>query len=144
MSDFVIPSAAPGWYNDPQRMGTLRYFDGASWTEHVAPAPVAATTTVVGPGSYGEQPDLRPPAVGDHPSDPMHWVLPTGRTWQSIAAGYAGLCSILVFPGPIALGLGIWALMESRKTGAHGRGRAIFVGTPTTILTTLIVGQALF
>lgn len=31
---------APGWYpdSDPQRAGTLRYWDGTAWTEHTAPA----------------------------------------------------------------------------------------------------------
>lgn len=29
----------PGWYPDPTIPGTLRYFDGASWTEHVQPSP---------------------------------------------------------------------------------------------------------
>ena len=29
---------APGWYQDPQGTGQLRYWDGAAWTEHVQPA----------------------------------------------------------------------------------------------------------
>ena len=39
----AVPS---GWYPDPQVAGTMRYWDGAAWTEHAAtgydPAPVAA------------------------------------------------------------------------------------------------------
>ena len=31
---------APGWYHDPQLAQTLRYWDGAGWTEHRSPAPV--------------------------------------------------------------------------------------------------------
>lgn len=27
----------PGWYDDPNMTGTVRYWDGASWSEHVAP-----------------------------------------------------------------------------------------------------------
>jgi len=148
MSDYLMPSAVAGWYSDPQGLGALRYFDGAAWTQHVAPAPVAAATLVAGgPTPFGAQPYLAPPGLGADPSDPVHWVLPTGRTWQSVAAGYVALFAMfLMLPGPIALGLGIWALMESRKTGAHGRGRAIFaivVGIPTTFVTIAIVLQAL-
>lgn len=28
----------PGWYHDPQTPSMTRYFDGTTWTEHVAPA----------------------------------------------------------------------------------------------------------
>jgi hypothetical protein len=31
------PAIAPGWYPDPHGPGSLRYFDGRSWTEHTAP-----------------------------------------------------------------------------------------------------------
>lgn len=33
--------SAPGWYDDVQRPGWLRYWDGTQWTEHRSPAPVA-------------------------------------------------------------------------------------------------------
>lgn len=148
MSDYVIPSAAPGWYSDPQTPGTLRYFDGSSWTQHVAPAAAAATTVVAGlPAAFAGQPRLGPPRVGADPSDPVHWLLPTGRTWQSIAAGYVALLAMFLwFLGPVAVGLGIWALTASRKSGAHGRGRAIFavvVGTLATFIMVAVVLQAL-
>ena len=123
---YAAATAAPGWYNDPQHPGALRYFDGASWTEHVAPAAVAAP---VGTAAAAPFPAWtpKPSQMGSDPSDPVHWLLPTGRSWQSIAAGYVALFACaLWFLGPFALGLGIWGLMESHKTGVHGRGRAIF------------------
>lgn len=147
MSDFyAATSASPGWYNDPQGPGNLRYFDGASWTEHVAPAPGGVATAVAGaPAPYGAWAPSPPAGIGLQPSDPVHWLLPTGRTWQSIAAGYVALfATVAWFLGPIALGLGIWALTASHKTGAHGRGRAIFaivVGALATLLTIAIVVQ---
>lgn len=39
MSEQETPSVPPGWYPDPKMVGTQRYWDGAQWTEHAAPAP---------------------------------------------------------------------------------------------------------
>lgn len=57
----------------------------------------------------------------------MHWLVPTGRTWQSIAAGDVTLFAIVLWAlGPVALLLGVLAIRASGRTGAHGRGRAWF------------------
>jgi hypothetical protein len=120
------PSAAPaGWYADPYGSGALRYFDGAYWTPHVAPGPGAAVANTV-------------PRTGATPADPVHWLVPTGRSGQSIAAGYVALFATVVWVlGPVALWLGISALRTSNRTGVHGRGRAWFgivVGALATLL----------
>jgi hypothetical protein len=39
--DHMSDSVPPGWYNDVQRPGGMRYWDGAAWTEHVTDPPVA-------------------------------------------------------------------------------------------------------
>ncbi|WP_084124771.1 DUF2510 domain-containing protein [Demequina sp. NBRC 110054] len=36
----AVPPAA--WYADPTQPNTVRYWDGAAWTEHTAPAPTSA------------------------------------------------------------------------------------------------------
>jgi hypothetical protein len=55
----------------------------------------------------------------------MHWVLPVGRSWQSVLAGYLGLLSLLIWVlAPFSIGVGIWALVRARS-GGHGTGRAI-------------------
>jgi hypothetical protein len=88
-----------------------------SWTHHVAGQPAA-----FGSGYPPAQPQL-----GAEPTDPLHWIVPLGRTWQSIAAGYVALFATVVwFLGPVALGLGVWALRASRRSGGRGRGRAVF------------------
>jgi len=57
----------------------------------------------------------------------LKWVLPVGRSPLAIAAGYAGLFSVLMFPGPIALLLGLLALRDFKKHPERlGRGRAWF------------------
>jgi hypothetical protein len=114
---YPSPVTPPGWYGDPQSPGNLRYFDGMAWTHHVAgqPAPF-------GSGYPAAQPQL-----GAEPTDPLHWIVPLGRTWQSITAGYVALFATVVwFLGPVALGLGVWALRASRQGGGRGRGRAVF------------------
>jgi hypothetical protein len=75
--------------------------------------------------------------VGAGPGDPVHWLLPTGRSGQSIVAGYVGLLALLIWPlGPVAVWLGLWAIRRGR-VGGHGRGRGVFavvVGTAATVL----------
>ncbi len=66
-----------------------------------------------------------PAVAGAGPGEALHWVLPVGRSWQSVVAGYLGLFSMLVWVlAPFSIGVGIWALARARQ-GGHGRGRAI-------------------
>jgi len=67
----------------------------------------------------------QPKAIDDSPV--MRMLLPVGRSGLAIAAGYAGLFSVVGFPAPIALILGILAIIDIRKhPKKHGMGRAIF------------------
>lgn len=54
-------------------------------------------------------------------------LLPVGRSGLAIAAGYAGLFALLVFPAPLALVLGLLAVRDLRQhPKKHGMGRAVF------------------
>ena len=128
------PAAAPGWYDDRCTPDVVRWFDGAGWTEHTSPQP--APPPAYGQPAYGQpaygQPAYGQPAYGQThamgaaPSDALHWILPLGRSWQSIVAGYVGLVALFVWPlAPVSIGLGVWALVRASQ-GGHGRGRAIF------------------
>jgi hypothetical protein len=64
----------------------------------------------------------------DPTDDPaMRFLLPVGRSGWAIAAGYAGLLGLLIFPAPLALVLGIVAAYHLKKHPKKlGWGRTIF------------------
>lgn len=68
------------------------------------------------------------PSSASIESDPgMRLLLPVGRSVPAILAGYAGLFSILILPAPVALLLGIIAIIDIKKhPDKYGMGRAIF------------------
>jgi hypothetical protein len=57
----------------------------------------------------------------------LRWILPVGRSGWAIAAGYLGLLSILLVPGPLAVVTGLLGLRDIRRhPGRLGTGRAVF------------------
>ncbi len=50
--------AEAGWYPDPEHAGTLRYWDGATWTDHRAPIE-APPIAEAGPAAVVERPQPR-------------------------------------------------------------------------------------
>lgn len=85
------------------------------------------------------------PAQAPRPTsndDALKYVIPINRSGLSIAAGYVGLFSILLFPAPIALILGLLALRDlKRKPNLLGKGRAWFaivIGGVFTLLMLII------
>ena len=124
------PTYPPGWYDDGVTAGVVRWFDGSAWTEHVRPTmPPASAGTPVHPATpaqgWGGAP--APAAASDFgPSNAMHWMVPVGRSWQSVVAGYLGIFALFIPPVAFAsIPLGIVALRQAR-VGGHGRGRAWF------------------
>ncbi len=80
---------------------------------------------------------LARPNLGDDAA--MRLILPVGRSLWAIAAGYFGLFSLICFPAPIAMALGIVAIRDIKKhPEKHGMGRAIF-GLVMGILGTLVL-----
>jgi hypothetical protein len=139
----VDGSPHPNWYPDPATVGRWRYWDGAQWTEHTAPMAGVATP----------EPTYSPVRSSPGPSEALHWLVPIGRSGESIAAGYLGfLCLFLTIPAflpfafigtlPVA-GLTIWLAVRAIKkaeSGGHGRGRAIFgmVGAGFAVLASVV------
>ncbi len=80
--------------------------------------------------------------ASDFDSDPVFRILlPVGRSWWAIAAGYAGLFAVLIFPAPLALVLGIVALRDlKRHPDKFGYGRAIFGTIAGGLGTVVLIG----
>ncbi len=91
------------------------------------------------PTTPGPIPEAR--NLGDDPI--MRIVLPVGRSLWAIAAGYVGLFSVLLIPAPLALLLGVVAIVDiKRHPKKHGMGRAIFaviMGALFSVLLAIIV-----
>ena len=117
-------SPAAGWYPDTSP-GRLRWFDGASWTEHTTPVPATAQVPLA--ATVVAHPGRRPASgPGGSPSDPLHWLLPPGRSGVSILAGYVALVAAFVWVlGPVSLVLGVLAVRAGGR-GGNGLGRAWF------------------
>lgn len=92
-----------------------------------------------------------PPPAGPPPIKPfvedsalLRMVVPIGRSWLAIAAGYLGLFSLVLIPAPLALVVGVLAVLDLRRhPEKHGMGRAVFgvvaglLGTIGLVLTLL-------
>jgi len=87
---------------------------------------------------YDDRPRRRRRARADAGDDGLQYVIPINTSGLAIAAGYVGLISVLCFPAPVALILGILALRQLNKNPKlHGRGRAIFAIVMGVIFTLL-------
>jgi hypothetical protein len=89
--------------------------------------------------------DLPPPPPPPQPSpqgDATKWILPVGRSGWAIAAGYAGLFALLIYPAPLALALSLIAMRHLRRSPKLlGWGRAVFAlvtGLVGTVILTWI------
>lgn len=85
-----------------------------------------------------------PERLGD--STAMRVLLPVGRSLWAIVAGYAGLFAVLLLPAPLALILGVVAIVDIRRNpNKHGMGRAIFavvMGLLFSVVLVLVVVRA--
>ena len=83
--------------------------------------------------------------ISDPGQDPfLRVVLPVGRSALAIAAGYLGLVSVLMFPAPFALVIGLLAIRDIRRhPEKHGMGRAIFGVVMGGLFTILLLGVLL-
>jgi hypothetical protein len=72
-------------------------------------------------------------------------MVPVGRRGWAIAAGHVAIFAAFIWPlAPIALAMGVWALVDISRSDGRGRGRAWFaivVGVLGTLLLLLFVAS---
>lgn len=100
-----------GWYPDPDGSGGQRYWDGDSWTEHLAPAAPAneEPTSVVQLRSVPNLPQVDP-APFDIPPSPAFGVPAAGPSNgnRSLLIGYGAACAALLM---VLIGLAIYGFL---------------------------------
>lgn len=138
------PTVTPGWYADAYQPGMLRWHDGQQWTAHTHPAAPSPHPGggQLGQGSHEPFRTAYPYAAPQHGKDKhaLHWVVPVDRRGWAIAAGYTGIATLpCFFLAPVALALGIWALVDLRRNGGYGKGRAWFAVVVGAICTPLLL-----
>jgi hypothetical protein len=107
-----VSSVPAGWYRDPTGHSEHRYWDGTTWTEHVARAGVQSTDEISG--------DYAPPAP---PSPWPALPAPTQRRWPWVLAGI-GVSLILLVGGCTAI-LVLAVKDTARELNAAQRRHAI-------------------
>lgn len=124
----VGPTAPAGWFPDPSDVSQLRYWDGAQWTAHVAPAVPAAHAGV-----------MPPPAV---PARSSKRRLPI---WAWLLIGLVGLVPMmllspfLVLPSLVVLITAIVALSKNTPTWLRLRSRKAAVAVTAASAVALLV-----
>ncbi len=87
----------------------------------------------------------RTSAAAQNPA--LRMLVPIGRSWLAILAGYLGLFSLLLVPAPFAIVAGVAALRELKRNPAlYGKGRAWFgivAGSVGTLVLGIVIVRAL-
>ena len=115
-TDLVWTDTWPAWQEARQVAGLFPH------APPPAPSPGAPS-----PGAPSPYARLQQPYQTEDDGALMRAMLPVGRSWWAIVAGYLGLFSFLVVPAPFALLTGILAIRDIRANPhLHGLGRAWF------------------
>jgi Protein of unknown function (DUF1524)/Excalibur calcium-binding domain/Protein of unknown function (DUF2510) len=131
-----MTSTPAGWYPTPE--GRLRYWDGARWTEHVAPVPprlpVVPTDAAVPRAAL---------PVGKPTPGPVVWIGWGGLVVSALLGlASAGLGGLFSSTGVYVLAVAVVALVRGHVDWARIRGRAGAGVALGAAITLFIVGGA--
>jgi hypothetical protein len=108
--------AAPGWYDDPNVLGGMRYWDGSQWTEHVVGPGQAAAPQASALLQREPYPPLRITVAGVAVLFAVLLIVGSAGTWVSVEATsgpfhFGGDKGGLSRDGAITLGIAIICLI---------------------------------
>lgn len=115
----------PGWYDDPQAFGWLRYWDGNAWTRHTAPRPP------------GFQPANLRPTTSSQPRAASFWARLLAYIVDSIAVALP--VEIVVFVGWMLIDPAATTELFDRMAGTDPYSLATILDENTGLVTAMSV-----
>jgi hypothetical protein len=115
-------SPAPGWYADPGQSAQLRYWDGAAWTAHLAPAPSPTPAPAPAPVPAAAPSPRSASYAGTSASTTLPAAAPAARRVSPVRI----LIGVLAALGALyLLGAGLRGVTQSRTAALPAAGPAL-------------------
>lgn len=119
----TVSSVPAGWYDDPQVLGQLRYFDGGAWTEHAMPRPAPTPEPPVAGQFVGQGFPVAPAYAQGYQSHPPKRGIPGSVAW--IAAGVVAIVLVVGVLGGMA---------AKSRLAAPGPDLTLSLAAPQTVV----------
>ncbi|MCU1472596.1 DUF2510 domain-containing protein [Amnibacterium sp.] len=121
MTDVDTATTAPGWFPDPERVGSTRFWDGTAWTEHVRGAPARFA-----PPAPGAPPVAPPPGAPYSATLPRLAPRSNGMASAGLSFGIVSLlANVLLVPTVLGIAFGAIGIARAPRRGGVGQARAI-------------------
>ncbi|HEY0373223.1 MAG TPA: DUF2510 domain-containing protein [Amnibacterium sp.] len=121
MTDVDTAPTAAGWYPDPERVASTRFWDGTAWTEHVKGAPARFA-----PPAPGVRPVAPPPGAAYSATLPRLAPRSNGMASAGLTFGIVSLlANVLLVPTVLGIVFGAIGIARAPRRGGVGQARAI-------------------